>query len=253
MRYSFVCKKSAESEKIKAQIIEKIKGSYDQKNPKVVFSIGGDGTVLDAVRKYLQIIDDIYIVAINTGSLGFYTEFLPENVDELINTLTEKKTFNSYPLLEIEANGEKEYALNEVTLSVHHHLFKGSVFIDEIFLMDVRANGICISTPSGSTAYNKSIGGAIMDTSVKAFQLALIAPFQTANQKMISPIVLSLGQEITIVPQNKYLDLTFDRVFISSENIAEIKVRLTNKTVKFLKNKGIKFAKRVNEKFIGKE
>ena len=119
--------------------------------------------------------------------------------------------------------------------------------------MDVRANGICISTPSGSTAYNKSIGGAIMDTSVKAFQLALIAPFQTANQKMISPIVLSLGQEITIVPQNKYLDLTFDRVFISSENIAEIKVRLTNKTVKFLKNKGIKFAKRVNEKFIGKE
>ena len=55
--------------------------------------------------------------------------------------------------------------------------------------------------PSGSTAYNKSLNGAILDFNVNALQLALIAPFETINSRIISPLVLSKENEITFKPK----------------------------------------------------
>lgn len=252
MRYSIVTKDDYLSKTIKKELICNLKGTYDEANPSVVFTIGGDGTVLDAVRKYLYLLDKIKIVAINTGNVGFYTEFLPKDIPLIIKMLDDEKEVIKYPLLEINVDNKIHYALNEVVLSITHHLFEAKVIVDEEDLMDVRADGICISTPSGSTAYNKSLKGAVVDRNIDLIQLVVLAPFETVDRRVISPLILNKNRTVIIKPLSDYFDISFDRNFITYQHVDEIRVRLSDKKVKFLKNKTENFSKRLKEKFISK-
>lgn len=251
MKYSIVYKKDNFTIKFKKELMEKIKGTYDDENPNVVFSIGGDGTVLDAVRKYIDKLDEISFVTINTGNIGFYTEFLPEDIDLIIELLNEKNEEISYPLIETKIDDKTHYSLNEVVFSVTHRLFEGRITIDDTHLMDLRSDGLCISTPSGSTAYNKSLKGAIVDPSIEIIQLVVMAPFETIDNRVVSPLVLSKDKKVIIEPKSKYFDVSFDRNFITYQNINKIIVKLSSKKAKFLKNKSQNFPKRLKEKFIG--
>lgn len=250
MKYSVVYKKDNFTIEFKNELMKKIKGTYDDENPDVVFSIGGDGTVLDAVRKYIDKLDQISFVAINTGNIGFYTEFLPEDLDLIVKLLEEESREIFYPLMETNIAGKIHYSLNEVVFSVTHRLFEGKIIIDESFLMDVRSDGLCISTPSGSTAYNKSLKGAVVDPSVEIMQLVVMAPFETIDNRVISPLILNKDKLVTIVPISKYFDVSFDRSFISYEDIEKITVKLSSKKAKFIKNKSQNFPKRLKEKFV---
>lgn len=250
MKYAFVCKDEKSSKIIKEEIISKLKGKEDNDQPDYVFTIGGDGTVLDAVRKYLRIVDEVIFITIHTGNLGFYTEFLPSQLDKIIEVLNDLK-INEYHLLKYQIEREEVYALNEITITDQHRLLEADIFINDVYFMHVRGNGICLSTPTGSTAYNKSIGGAILNPHMEAIQLSLIAPFESVNFPMLTPVVL--GKEIIkIRPKNQYIDITSDREWISKENVKEIVISLASKQVKFLKNPDNNFIKRLNEKFIGK-
>ncbi len=250
MKYAFVCKDETSSKLIKEAIIAKLKGKEDNVMPNYVFTIGGDGTVLDAVRKYLNIIDDVIFITIHTGNLGFYTEFLPNEIDKITSSLNDVK-LSKYHLLKYEIDNEEVFSLNEVTITDQHRLLEADIYINDVYLMHIRGNGICISTPTGSTAYNKSVGGAILNPYLEAVQLSLIAPFESVNFPMLTPLVL--GKEtIKIKPKNQYIDITSDREWISKENVKEIIIRLADKQVRFLKNVDNNFIKRLNDKFIGK-
>lgn len=250
MKYAFVCKDEKSSKLIKQTLVEKLVGKEDNDNPDFVFTIGGDGTVLDAVRKYIKIIEKVIFVTIHTGNLGFYTEFLPKDIDQIIASLNDVK-INKYHLLKYRINNEEVFALNEITITDQHRLLEADVYINDVYLMHTRGNGICLSTPTGSTAYNKSIGGAVLNPFMEAIQLSLIAPFESVNFPMLTPVVL--GKEvIKIKPKNKYIDLTSDREWISKENVLEIIISLADKQVSFLENTNNNFIKRLNEKFIGK-
>lgn len=250
MRYSIVKKDDYLSKTIKKELTLILKGTYDEANPDVVFTIGGDGTVLDAVRKYVHLLEKIKIVAINTGNVGFYTEFLPEDIPLIIQMLDEEKTVISYPLIEINIDNKVNYALNEVVLSMTHHLFEAKVMVDDLDLMDIRADGICISTPSGSTAYNKSLKGAIVDRNIDLIQLVVMAPFETVDKRVVSPLILNKNRTVIIKPLSNYFDISFDRFFITYQHVDAIKIKLSDKKVKFLKNKTQNFPKRLKEKFI---
>lgn len=250
MKYSIVFKDDSLTKTIKQELIDSIKGTYDEANPEIVFTVGGDGTVLDAVRKYLHILDRILIVAINTGNIGFYTEFLPEDIPLILSLLEKNKEVISYPLIEFMIDEKVNYALNEVALSVNHHLFVGELYIDNEHLMDFRADGVCISTPSGSTAYNKSLKGAVVDPDLRLVQLVMIAPFETAGKRVVSPLILNDKKVIKIKPESSYFDVSFDRNYISYQNVKEVKIKLSEKSVIFLKNKKESLPKRLKEKFI---
>ncbi len=250
MKYAFVCKDEKLSKTIKEEIIKLVPGTLNEESPELVFTIGGDGTVLDAVRKYFKLIDQVVFVTIHTGNLGFYTEFLPNEL-ELIKKLLIKKEVSEYHLLKYQINNEEVFALNEITITDQHRLLEADIYIDNTYLMHIRGNGICLSTPTGSTAYNKSVGGAVLNPYMKAMQMSLIAPFESVNYPMLSPVVLA-EEEVKIVPKNRYIDITSDREWISKENVKEIKIKLGSKKVKFLKNSHNDFVKRLNEKFIGK-
>lgn len=252
MNYKIVCKKDAISKAVCDQLKALLK-QQESDHPDIVFSIGGDGTFLDAVRMHLNRLNEVFFVAIHTGTLGFYTEYVPSEIEVVVENLKtlDRNALKSYPLLEVEIDGDIDYALNEVTLSAHHQLLEGEVYVSQDHLMRMRANGLCISTPSGSTAYNKSLKGAVMDPEVGALQLSLIAPFETVDSRMISPLVLSRKYAIIFKPKNKYIDITFDRMFISKEDVKAIKVSYSSKYVKYMINPKNSFVKRVKEKFIG--
>lgn len=250
MKYFIVYKNNSKSLKVKRALELLIVGEVDEKSPDIIFTVGGDGTVLNAVRKYLDIIDKVKFVAINTGNLGFYTQFLPTDLDLIYETAISQKSEISYPLLAFEINGKTNYALNEITVTAGHKLLKAKINVDEESLMSVVANGVCVSTPSGSTAYNKSLGGAIMDPALDALQLTLIAPFQTAANTMISPFVVSNKYKIYIEPENKSIEITYDQEIEKHNNINSISTYISNKRVTFLNNSDQPFIKRVREKFI---
>ncbi len=252
MKYYILTKDSSKSLEVKKLLEKRIKGTVNEQRPDVVFSIGGDGTVLEAVRKYIDIIEDVIIVAVHTGNLGFYTQFLPKDIDLICNAIESPKEYIRYPLLEFDIDGSKDYALNEITVSSGHKLLRAGVGIDQEHFMDIVANGVCVSTPSGSTAYNKSLGGAIMDPTLNAVQLTLIAPFQTVGKTMISPFIVSDKHQISIKPENKQIEVSFDREIKRVENVKEISVKISNRKVKFLKIEEQPFIRRVKEKFISK-
>ncbi|MBF0846120.1 NAD(+)/NADH kinase, partial [Streptococcus danieliae] len=96
----------------------------DELSPNYVFVIGGDGTVLSAFRKYIEVINDVKFLSIHTGHLGFYTDYQAKDYENIFeDILTKEPKLESYPLLEVQAyctNGNllsKSCALNEITLN----------------------------------------------------------------------------------------------------------------------------------------
>ncbi len=152
-------------------------------------TVGGDGTLLRAARVATQ--NDIPLLGINTGRLGFLTELdsddpriarLPELVDAGL-VLDERMA------LEAEYEGRTFFALNDVVVR------KGDVSrivpfglrLDMEHIADIPADGICIATPTGSTAYFLSAGGSIISPRVDAFGIVPLLPHTLFSRPLIVP------------------------------------------------------------------
>lgn len=167
MKYALMVRNDDLSKKTALKIKESLQNFfiYDEKNPDLVISIGGDGTILEAVHQYLNV--DCCFVGIHTGTLGFYTDYQIDEVDQFIKDVTSRqfKTMKRY-MLEIKINKKDSfqtyYALNELRLDQGLQAQVIHVYIGNVLLEVFRGNGLCVSTPSGSTAYNKSLGGSII-------------------------------------------------------------------------------------------
>ena len=160
MKYSYVGKMP---DKIKTYLKEDI---YSKENPEYVFSVGGDGTMLKAVEEYLHLVDSVIFVGINTGKLGFYTDFVLEEFPELLEKLkTKKYKLNQYNMLCYKVNGKekiKGYALNDLVVISPIKTINIDVYLNKEYFETFRGTGLILSTPSGSTAYNKGLSGAVI-------------------------------------------------------------------------------------------
>lgn len=141
--------------------------------------LGGDGTFLKAAPQVLS--RSIPILGVNFGHLGFLSEFGDMPMQELTNIILngdyiieERSTLSAY----IEDRNEYYYAINDITLNRSHYtnLLHTDIYIGDDLLHSLRADGLIISTPTGSTAYAISAGGAVMDPNISAFQIVPIAP-----------------------------------------------------------------------------
>ncbi len=178
---------------LKFKFTPKIFSSYHDINGKIdqLFSIGGDGTILESVT----IVRDsgIPIMGINLGNLGFLssisrTEIL-QSIDEMLkgNFSVEKRT-----LLRVESEnsyfGDLNFALNE--FSVHRKdnlsMINIHVYVNDQFLNSYWADGLIISTPTGSTGYSLSCQGPIVEPNSSSF---LITPISTHNLN-VRPVIL---------------------------------------------------------------
>lgn len=244
-------------------LIEKLKANfeYDNKNPEYIFVFGGDGTMLKTVHEFEKIINDVVFIGINFGTLGFYTDFTIDTFDNLIEIIKNNDyEIINLPLIEylVTSNDKRVkpitgLALNEVTIISPIKTMVMDVYLNDNKFESFRGTGLAVSTPSGSTAYNKSLGGSIIDINLRTMQLTEIASINNRVYKTIgSSIVLNEKSKITLVPQ-KYFNMimTMDNESEHIEPFSKLEIKMSSSNVKLLANKNHSFFNRVKDAFLG--
>lgn len=157
-----------------------------------LITIGGDGTVLKSCM-YLQN-KSLPIIGLNTGYLGFLSAISTTELEEAVAMLLAKQyTIEERILLEFLENqqlfGKYNYALNEVTVTKMDtsSMIKIHTYVDEEFLTTYWADGLIISTPTGSTAYSLSVGGPILPPEARNFVLTPICPHNLTMRPIVVP------------------------------------------------------------------
>lgn len=159
----------------------------------LMFSIGGDGTLL----KSFQITKNksLPVIGINTGRLGFLSEISINELEEAIDLLIKGKySIEERMLLELGTNQgslfpDYNYALNEITVTKMDTSSMISIhtYVDDEFLSSYWADGLIISTPTGSTAYSLSVGGPIIPPNAKNIVITPIAPHNLTMRPIVVP------------------------------------------------------------------
>lgn len=157
-------------------------------NSDFVICVGGDGTVL----KTQQILSPkkIPILSINMGTVGFLTEVEPDEIFECLDSLLSYDFFIEERLqLDVFCDDEWITVLNELVIMTSQpgKMLDLEISVDEEIVDNVRADGLIISTPSGSTAYAMSAGGPIVDPRVEAAVIIPICPFKLNTRPKIVP------------------------------------------------------------------
>lgn len=234
----------------------------DKDRPDIVISVGGDGTMLHAFHMYANQLDSTSFVGIHTGHLGFYADWKPAEVEDLVNSMAAAQASPplrtvKYPIVQIEIETERgtetHLALNEFTLKGGEATLVAELHInDERFEM-FRGDGICISTPSGSTGYNKSLNGAILHPSLDAIQIAEMASLNNRVYRSLgSSIVLPKHHHCDIYPKKKMnMLLTIDHLNVQMNDIVSIRSMVAEQKVSFARFRPFPFWNRVREAFIG--
>lgn len=159
----------------------------------VLITVGGDGTILRTLQA-----NDAPVMGVNAGVLGFLTEVRADEVKAAIKRLYEGKYHIDERLkLKTLLNGKRlEDATNEAVVHTAHiaKMRDFAISIDGTPATEVRADGIIVATPTGSTSYAMSVGSSIIDPRVEAFVIAPIAPFRLAAR----PLVVSAKSKITV-------------------------------------------------------
>lgn len=232
---------------------------YDALSPEIVISIGGDGTLLAAFHEYEHRLNETAFVGIHTGHLGFYADWRPNEAEKLVKYIANGKYEKvRYPLLKTTVYyelGKKEavyLALNESTIKSSGGPFVVDVMINESHFERFRGDGLCMSTPSGTTAYNKSLGGALMHPSVKAMQLTEMASINNRVYRTIgSPLVFPEHHQVKLKPVNdKDFQISVDHLSILHRGVREIIYEVADVEIQFARFRSFPFWKRVHDSFI---
>ncbi|MDN6640646.1 MAG: NAD kinase [Tetragenococcus sp.] len=232
----------------------------DQNDPDIVVSIGGDGTFLSAFHEFEHKLDHVRFLGVHTGHLGFYTDWRDFELEELVSNLSnDENPPISYPLLDVQVKYHQQdepqhfLALNEATIKRAIRTMVADVYIKDEIFERFRGDGLSVSTPTGSTAYNKSVGGAVLHPRINAFQLAEIASLNNRVFRTLgSPIIISDSEWLTIYLEESsdYL-ITIDRFTIQHDGIESISFKIADERVHFASYRHMHFWRRVKDSFIG--
>ncbi|HNX28315.1 MAG TPA: NAD(+)/NADH kinase [Syntrophomonadaceae bacterium] len=167
----------------------------------LIIVLGGDGTILRASRQYA--LKQTPVLGINMGTVGFLSHIeaaeLNGYLEALINgkyTL-DKRMISEVDIVENDHLIASVHCLNEVAIKAKElHMISFDINIDEQKLNTIKGDGVIIATPTGSTAYNLSAGGPVLDPDMKAFIITPVAAY-----KLNTPsIVVSADKIITVTP-----------------------------------------------------
>lgn len=227
----------------------------DNDNPEAVLYVGGDGTFLRAVHKYLKNIDNLVFVGLKKGHLGFFTSYNENEIDQLLSDLKSKNIdCKSYRLLKASFADSELYAVNEIRIENPFQTLISEVEINGSRLETFRGNGLTVSSALGSSAYNRSLGGAIVSTDLDVLELTEIAPINNrVFRSLHSPLVLSSNSTIVLKPKTKNVLVGYDHLTIEDENSSVIKFELSDKKVSILRKKDFDYISHLNKTFIEEE
>lgn len=239
--YSKQIEKTCYDELIRSGFVE------NKEAPDYVIFIGGDGTFLRAVQFYFQQIDKITFVGIRSGSLGFYCVYESNEIKKLVSDLASNSLKSeSYPLLkgtifDHERIIDQFYAVNEIRIENPFKTMICEVFIDDQYLEEFRGNGILVSSTLGSTAYNKSCGGAVIDFKLNLLELTEIAPIENIVYRSLKQsIILTSKRMITIKSPFHDEVVGYDhKLYKLQDKITHVSISYSEKKVNLITKKFI--------------
>lgn len=198
----------------------------------LIITIGGDGTILRTESQLAG--KQIPIVGIHLGDIGFMTEIMPDEIPKALNRIvagkyiTEKRT-----KLSVKIAGERlPDALNEAAImtAAPAKMLRLEISINNQVAEEIRADGVIVATPTGSTAYALSAGGPIVDPRVDAFIIAPICPFKLSARPLVIPAdstikvrMLKPGKKAIVVVDGQHIrEVNYDKeiIFTKSQSYA---------------------------------
>ena len=225
----------------------------------LIVCIGGDGAFLEAVHTFG--FPHTPFIGINTGHLGFFQEISPDDLDKFIDNYLDGKyviqsMMTAKAIVEHEHQLDEFTALNEIIVkSSGIHTIHLDISIGESFIERFSGDGVLVSTPAGSTAYNYSLRGSIVDPRLELLQVTPIAPMNTtAYRAFTSSILLPPDLSLGIVPQATVskgnLLVTYDSYSKEYEKVDTIRIMLSDQKVDLLRFENYDFWTKVKTKFL---
>lgn len=218
----------------------------------VVISIGGDGTFLNAARYVGD--REIPMIGINTGRLGFIANNSPFEIDDILNDIYNKNyTIEDRAVLQLNCPSktiQRPFALNEIAILKRDDaaLLTIETHVDNSYLSTYQADGLLISTPTGSTAYSLSVGGPIIEPNSKTLLITPIAP----HSLNVRPFVVKESVEVKLEVKSRshsYL-VSIDGVSYPLAEENTLLIRKAKHTVKIIQRKNHCFYDTLREKLL---
>ena len=219
------------------------------------FTLGGDGTILRSITFLRD--SNIPVIGVNIGRLGFLAMVKKEEINEAIEALVcGNYIVKDRSLLKVEAIPENEdlselnYALNEITLSRKDtaSMITIETYLDNEYLTSYWADGLIISTPTGSTGYSLSCGGPIITPEAKSFVLTPVAPHNLNARPLIIPESTKIKMR-TIGRENEF-SLSLDSRITIVQNTTEIFIEKAPFSIKMIELTGNSFIKTLRKKLL---
>ena len=221
-------------------------------------TVGGDGAFLKGVRE--SNFSQIPFIGVNTGTLGFFPEITPENLENFVANYKEGSyKINSVNLIESEIvtakAKDKIYAINDIILKRKDmktiHL---NVMIAQNLLEKISGDGLIISSPLGSSAYNKSAGGSLVYPSLKTLQITPLSPIMSNAYRCLEcSIIVPPEFEIAIYPESRwdyYVAILADGEVFEYDEIEHVHFRTSEKTINRLSTGTFNYWNVIKEKFL---
>ncbi len=255
MRFALEVRQGREKALEFAQVLEDIIASHngevvgtDGEAPDMVLAVGGDGTMLAAVQLALR--SDVPVLGFNLGTIGFLTEAEPGQADIVIRRLitgefeVEERMTVSATVGERTATGVNDVVVEKVD---SQRLIDLEVKIDGAPFLTYRADGLIVSTPTGSTAYSFSAGGPLVDPLLEALVLAPVA----AHSLFDRPLVMPASSQIEItVGTDRPVKVSVDKISLGHLAIGDtVTVVRGSAPARFVTFGNRKFPALVTDKF----
>lgn len=219
--------------------------------------LGGDGTVLQAARETVRM--NIPIIGVNLGTLGYMTEIEPANLEEALDRLIggdyeqESRMMLNGRVYLGQGRTAEGWALNDIVISRSGSLqiIRFDIYVNGQFLNGYSADGMIVTTPTGSTGYNLSAGGPLIEPRARLIMLTPICP-HTLNQRSI---ILSPEDVIEIeIPQGKdgrvqTVEASFDGSYVVPLSTGDkIRIAKSEKMTEFIQLNQVSFLEALHKK-----
>lgn len=229
---------------------------HNTETPELIICVGGDGTLLKAFHEWMHSIDRVAFVGIHSGTLGFSTDYTIDQLDQLVLDVSTKVPEIEHKRI-LEANCTNDtnhfivHALNEIRVENIVKTQEMDVYIDGKLFETFRGNGMCISGQYGSTAYNRSIGGAVIFPGLDLLQITEISGIHHRHSRSLdSPLILAPETEIRLEHVTfEHALLCYDHLHLHLDGITKIEISSYKKTMRFARYKDTPHIERLNALF----
>ena len=213
----------------------------------LLISVGGDGTLLSVVRKSFKF--DKAVLGINLGTLGFLTDISMEQLPKFIEDLKKNiYKIDNRMMVEGSVNLNKFVAFNDIVISRKSisSMIKIDGKIDGKHFNSYYGDGVIISTPTGSTAYNLSVGGPIVYPLTEAFIVTPVAPHSLTQRPLVMPADFEI--EFKIIDNQGAVVIVDGQDIYELEENQSIRIKIAKKKAKMIHRIQRNYFEVLNEK-----